>query len=62
MEKKKARDKAIKQKIKRWAEAKADWFLAGMLGMKQKRCPFCGKISSNIMKSCEINIDLHFDQ
>jgi hypothetical protein len=45
MAKKKAQDKATNHKIKRWAEAKADWFLAGMLGMHHKRCPFCGKTS-----------------
>jgi hypothetical protein len=45
VQKKTARDEAVNRKIKRWAEAKADWFLAGMLGMNRKRCPFCEKIS-----------------
>jgi hypothetical protein len=45
MQKKKARDKARKRRIKKWAEAKANWDLAGILGMNNKRCPFCSKIS-----------------
>jgi hypothetical protein len=45
MQKKKARDEAINRKIKRWAEAKADWSLAGLFRIKRGRCPFCEKIS-----------------
>jgi hypothetical protein len=51
MQKKKARDEAINRKIKRWAEAKADWFFAGLFRIKRGRCPFCEK---NIMKHHEI--------
>jgi hypothetical protein len=45
MAKKKARDEAINRKIERWAEAKADWFLAGLFRIKRGRCPFCDKTS-----------------
>jgi hypothetical protein len=38
MKKKKARDKAINRRIKRWAEAKADWFLAALFRIKHGRC------------------------
>jgi hypothetical protein len=45
MAKKKARDEAINRKIERWAEAKADWSLAGLFRIKRGRCPFCDKTS-----------------
>lgn len=41
---KKARDEATARKLKRWAEARADWALAGILGLDRGRCPLCEKI------------------
>jgi hypothetical protein len=43
--KKKARQDAMNHRIRKWAEAKADWDFATMIGFRNKRCPVCGKIS-----------------
>ncbi len=42
--KKKALDEAKTCGLKRWAELRADWMLAGILGLDRGRCPLCEKI------------------
>ena len=42
--KKKALDEAKAHGLRRWAELRADWMLAGILGLDRGRCPLCEKI------------------
>lgn len=42
--KRKALDAAKARGLKRWAELRADWILAGILGLDRGRCPLCEKI------------------
>jgi hypothetical protein len=43
--KRKARQDAMNRRIEKWAEAKVDWDFATMIGIRNKRCPLCRKIS-----------------
>ena len=43
--KRKARQDAMNRRIEKWAEVKANWDFARIIGMRNKRCPFCEKTS-----------------